>query len=202
MAKKRKNRPTLSARRGAEIWEECLWYRRELYRDSDFFKMPEVWEKLCEEGGDWSIKTYRTGETRKAGIIGFDGRGTLSVSEELMECARQGRGFMNFILAHELGHLILNHHARSAVTKNFQLSERPSDMAVVPPTQEELEANYAAVFFQCRVALADPRWNSLDLARRAFSDHEYVKKAQAIVRLDVFQRELRRPKPKYERVIL
>jgi hypothetical protein len=75
-------------------------------------------------------------------------------------------------------------------------------MANTPPTLEELEANYAAVFFQCGIALADPRWNPLNLARRAFSDPYYVDKAQTIVQLEVFQREFRSTKANLKRVIL
>jgi hypothetical protein len=86
--------------------------------------------------------------------------------------------------------------------KNFQLFSGPNGMSNIPPTQEELEANYAAVFFQCGVGLQDARWSATRLADRATSDVEYVKKAQARDRLDVFQRELNRPRPKRERVVL
>ncbi len=202
----RKSRPLLSAPRGAEIWTEMLSLRRELYCDSDFFKMTEVLRTLCDVGEGWSIKTYRSNEMedfrRRAGVIVFEGEVIISVDERLMENADPGCKLSNFILAHEIGHLALDHHARSAVTKNFQLFAGPSGMVNSPPTQEELEANYAAVFFQCGPALADTRWSPLDLANRAFSDVLYVKKAQAIVRLDVFQRELIRPKPNRERVVL
>ena len=101
-----------------------------------------------------------------------------------------------------LERVALNHHAMNAVTKHFQLFSGPRGMSNVPPTLEELEANYAAVFLQCGVALEDLRWDSAPLASRAFSDIEYVKLAQRAVRLEVFQRELRRPRQRYPRVIL
>ncbi|MEQ8899844.1 MAG: hypothetical protein RID11_07385 [Roseovarius sp.] len=199
-------RPSLTTYRGAEIYAEILSLRRELYGDGDFFKMPEPWETLCEVGEGWSINTYRSDEVedfrRKAGVIQFDNRVTLTVDEKLMANAKRGCKLSNFILAHEFGHVALNHHARSAVTKNFQLYAGPGGMSNLPPTMEELEANYAAVFFQCGAALQNPQLNPVELAHRAFSDVEYVRKAQGIVRLDVFQRELCRSKPRYERVIL
>ena len=201
-----KNRPKLSASRAVEDWNEMLWARRELYTDSEFFKMPEAWARICGERSSWSINAYRSNKIEhhkpRAGVVMFDDCLILTVDERLMEQARQGCGLSNFILAHELGHVALDHHARHAVTKNFQLFVGPSGKANLPPTLEELEANYAAVFFQCGVALLDPKWDPVDLARRAFSDVDYVRKAQAIVRLEAFQRELNRPKPKRERVIL
>lgn len=201
-----KSRPLLSATRAAEIWTETLSVRRQLYTDSDFFKMPEVLDELFNASNHWVIKTYRTDETedfkRKAGIVVLGDWVTLTADERLIERAKHGCKLSNFILAHEFGHLILNHHANSAITKNFQLFAGPNGMTNSPPTQEELEANYAGVFFQCGIALFESRRSALELARRAFSDVDYVKKAQAIVRLDAFQRELSRPKPKYERVIL
>jgi hypothetical protein len=168
--------------------------------------MPEPWEALCDVGEGWSINTYRSDETedfkRKAGVVQFDHRVTLTVDEKLMAKAKQGCKLSNFILAHEFGHVALNHHARSAVTKNFQLFAGPSGMSNSPPTVEELEANYAAVFFQCGAALQNAHFSALELSNRACSDFYYVKKAQGIVMLDVFQRELCRTKPRYERVVL
>ncbi len=52
-------RPALTTARAAEIWSEMLWIRRELYKDSDFFKMPAVWEDLCCESKSWRINTFR-----------------------------------------------------------------------------------------------------------------------------------------------
>ena len=201
-----KSRPILSTSRAVEIFEETISVRRGYCADKDFFRMDEFWEYLCDESGRWSINTYRSNETedfkRKAGVVAFGDRVTLTVDEKLMARAKQGCKLSNFILAHEVGHLTLNHHARSAVTKNFQLFAGPSGMSNLPPTLEELEANYAAVFFQCGVALSDARWDPIQLAHRAFSDVSYVKKAQAIIRLGEFQRKLCRQKPTFPRVVL
>ena len=74
--------------------------------------------------------------------------------------------------------------------------------ANIPPTLEERETNFAAVFLQCGTALFDQRWSAVDLARRAFSDVYYVHKAQSCVQLDVFKREFYKPKKPVQRVIL
>lgn len=201
-----KSRPILSASRAVEIFEEAISCRRMFCADGDFFRMDEFWEDLCDEGGQWTMKTYRSSETqdfkRKAGVSKFGDRVTLTVDENLMARAKQGCKLSNFILAHEAGHLALDHHASGAVTKNFQLFAGPIGMSNLPPTVEELEANYAAVFLQCGVALQDTRWDAVQLAHRAYSDVTYVKKAQAIVKLEVFQRELGRSRPIFPRVVL
>lgn len=201
-----KKRPILSVKRAAEIYEEAISCRREYCADSSFFRATDLWEYLCEKSDTWKIKTYRSGETedfkRKAGVVAFDDRVTLTLDETLWADAKRGNLFYNFMLAHELGHLVLNHHSSGAVTKNFQLYAGPNGMANVPPTAEELETNYAAAFLQCGVALLDPRWDYLQLAKRAFSDPYYVKKAQMVVRLEAFQRHLNRPRPTRERVVL
>lgn len=198
--------PILTPKRAAVAFREMIGCRRDFCADTDFFRMPEVWDYLCGENGDWKIKEYRSSETedfkRKAGVISFNGRVTLSVDERLMENARGGCKLSNFILAHELGHLGLNHHARGAVTKNFQLFAGPNGMSNMPPTLEELETNYAAAFFQCGTALLDQRWGTLDLAHRACSDVSYVRKAQAIVRQDAFRRALQEIASERVRVVL
>ncbi|MEM6741600.1 MAG: hypothetical protein AAF646_15940 [Pseudomonadota bacterium] len=168
--------------------------------------MPTVWEWLCESDSTWSIKTFHSRGAedykRTAGVIAFDGRVTLTVDEQLMRNARKGCKLSNFTLAHELGHLALDHHASSAVTKNFRLFSGPSGESNIPPTAEELEANYAAVFFQCGVALFDDQFDALALANRAFCDVPWVKKAQRAVRTTPFRlnyERLIRPK---RRVVL
>ncbi|MFC3180113.1 ImmA/IrrE family metallo-endopeptidase [Cypionkella sinensis] len=168
--------------------------------------MPDVWEELCD-GERWTIKRYPANQIeaykRKAGVIAFGEKVTLTVDNGLLEKASEGCKFSNFILAHELGHVALDHHARNLVTKNFQLFSGPNGMmANIPPTLEELEANYAAVFFQCGILLEDILWSASRLAERACSDLLYVTKAQAIVRLEVFQRALHKPSASRGRVVL
>jgi hypothetical protein len=150
--------------------------------------------------------TYRSGlgedYKRRAGIVVFGDQVTLNVDERLLENAKKGCKLSNFILAHEIGHLALDHHARSAKVMNFQLFAGPNGLSNLPPTIEELEANFAAVFFQCGSALADSHWEPLQLAHKAFTEVGYVKKAQRYVQLEVFQRELWRPKKNKMRVVL
>ena len=201
-----KRRPTLSTPRAVAIYREMLDVRRELFDDNEFFKVPDAWEAICEGSEKWKTKTYRTEQLedykRKAGIIVFEEYVTLSVDERLIENARKGCKLSNFILAHEIGHLALDHHANNAKMQNYQLFAGPNGMSNIPPTQEELEANFAGVFFQCGVALENKQVSTIQLAHRAFSDVRTVGKAQNYVQLEVFQRELRRPRPKYERVVL
>jgi Zn-dependent peptidase ImmA (M78 family) len=161
---------------------------------------------MAERQGGPTIKTYKPDTSRelrlRAGVIAFEDQITLVADERLVRRAKEGCKQANFVLAHELGHLGLNHHARGTVVKNFQLFSRKSDMANIPPTVEELEANYAAVFFQCGVALLDDRIETMDLAHRAFTDVYTLKKVRELVRLDAFKRELHRPKLLVERVVL
>jgi len=199
-------KPTLSTTRAAEIWRDTLWCRRELYSDQSFFKMTEVWETLCTDIKPWRLKTYRSNQLedfkRKAGLTVLGDYVTLTVDERLWKNAERGSKLCNFILSHEFGHLALDHHSSCAGTLNFQLFSGPTGMSNSPPTIEELEANFAAVFFQCGVALMDSRMDPIELAHRAFSDVTYVKKAQRIVQLDVFKEAVLRLKSARRRVVL
>jgi len=168
--------------------------------------MPDYLEELFEESDRWSIKLLKSNQfedhKRKASLVFFDHWVTLSVDEKLMAAASRGCRLSNFILAHEVGHLALDHHAMSATTKHFQLFSGPNGMSNIPPTLEELEANIAAVFLQCGPALISSGLDAVELARRAHSDVTYVRKAQRIVRLDAFQRRLRQPKVRRERAVM
>jgi len=127
----------------------------------------------------------------------------MTVDGRLVESARLGAKLSNFILAHEIGHLALDHHKENKVVRHFQLFTDASGMkANLSPTLEELEANYAAVFFQCGVTLLESKWEPERLADRAKTDLYYVKLAQRIVQLDVFKNELARISKRSERVIL
>ena len=199
--------PKITTERAAEIYEEMIQYRRAFCADTEFFKMTEFWDDVASGAGDWKINRFRSNlgadYVRKAGVVALGHKVTLSVDDELWLRAKSGCWIANYILAHEIGHLALDHHAKAAITKNFQLFVGPTgSMSNIPPTPKELEANLAAVFLQCGVALEDRRWSALDLAARAFSDVNYVRKAQMYVRLDVFLRALRRPRSKAMRVIL
>ncbi|MCF1709712.1 M48 family metalloprotease [Tabrizicola sp. J26] len=201
-----KNHPTISAPRAALVFKEMVDCRRGFRADNEFFKMPELLDFLFDDHGMWRINTYRSKETedykRKAGVIAFGDSVTITIDEILLRKAKDGCKLSNFILAHELGHVALDHHRRGLVTKHFQLFRTQSGMSNVPPTSEELETNYAAVFLQCGIALFDERLTALELAHRAFSDVGYVEKAQRLVRLPAFRRELSKLTKKYPRIVL
>jgi hypothetical protein len=199
--------PSISTTRAAEIYKEVLAYRRIYCADTEFFRMTDFWDWMCSGSGDWSVKLFESNlgddYKKKAGVVAFGNLVTLTVDRELWDRASQRCRLANFILAHEIGHLALDHHAKNAVTKHFQLFLGPRGMSNIPPTLEEMEANLAAVFLQCGVALENVRWDALDLANRACCDIEYVKRAQRFVRLDVFQKELKRMSiTRYPRVVL
>lgn len=198
--------PFLSTQRAAEIFRKMHQIRRVYARDDQFFKMSDVWSSLADQDGVVKIKTFRDLSKHpaelKAGVVEFDGRVTLVADKRVLELASKGEMFSNFKLAHELAHLGLDHHAKAAFVKNFQLYDAGSGLANVPPTQEELEANYGAVFFQCGMALLDESTDSIKIIRRAYSDVTYTKKACRICRLDIFREELDRLSLKRPRKIL
>ena len=200
-----KDRPIISASRGAFIFREMLGIRREYYPDSQFFRTVDVWDQLASDSVV-KIKTYKSADTedfkRRAAVIVFEDQIKLVVDERLLFEARKGGRLYNYILAHELAHLALNHQDRGQIVKHFQLFDSKNGMANIPPTNEEREANWGAVFFQCGVALFGQSVNPLELARRSCSDIESVKKAVAICRLEAFQREFNKPSKSLGRVIL
>ncbi|NVO56447.1 hypothetical protein HW561_11675 [Rhodobacteraceae bacterium B1Z28] len=199
---------SLTTPEAVSLFREMIGYRRHYCEDTEFFRMTDFWNWLADGDGDGEvkIKTYRTENEedykRKAGVVAFGERATLVVDEKLLENADTGCKLSNYMLAHEFAHLALDHHAQGAVVKNFKLYSTASGNANVPPTKEEYEANLAAVFFQCGIALLDPKLDALSLAHRANSDVSYVKKAVRMCRLEVFRDELKRQSYGIERVVL
>lgn len=197
---------SLTTPEAVSLFREMIGYRRIYCEDTKFFRMTDVWNWLADSEGEVKIKTYRTENAedykRKAGVVAFGKRSTLVVDKKLLENADDGCKLSNFMLAHEFAHLALDHHAQGAVVKNFQLFATASGSANIPPTKEEYEANLAAVFFQCGVALLNPTLDPLTLAHRAHSDVTEVKKATRMCRLDVFRDELKRQTYGVKRVVL
>lgn len=198
--------PTISLKRAVEVFRAMLSLRRDLLADGTFVRAIDIWEELSEDDPKWKTKLVRSGKgedyARRLGIVAFGDFVTLIIDEFLWQKAKSGCMFTNFLVAHELTHLGLDHHARNAVTKNYQIYSGPNGMCNIPPTAEEYETNLGAVFFQCGMALFDESLSDLELARRSFSDPNYVKKARRMVRLEAFQNELNRPRPQYPRVVL
>lgn len=196
---------SLTTPEAVSLFREMVSYRRIYCDDNEFFRMTDVWNWLADDGAV-KIKTYRTeceeDYKRKAGVVAFGERSILVVDKKLLENADNKCKLSNFMLAHEFAHLALDHHARNAVVKNFQLFATASGNANIPPTKEEYEANLAAVFFQCGVALLDPKLDPLTLAHRAHSDVNEVKKAARKCRLDVFRDELNRQSYGIKQVVL
>ncbi len=167
--------------------------------------MSDFWYWFAD-GEKVKVKTYNSPETedhkRRAGVIAFAGKVILTTDQKLLENAQNGEGFSNVILAHELAHLALDHHANGKVVKNFQLFSTPKGMSNMPPTVEELEANVWAVFFQCGLALLEKNVDPVYLAKRAFTDVSFVRLALELCSRPSFLQELNKLRPVRERVIL
>jgi hypothetical protein len=199
--------PTLSVARAAEIFEEALSARRSYTdgSDNEFFKASDVWKYLADGVTGWKINLTKPTDgadfSRRAGVVSVGDLVTLTVPQEIWAGAERGNGFCNHVLAHELGHLVCGHSAMS--TRRFNnLAPGRFGLRIAPPNVQELEADYAGVFFQCGVELLNRQLDAGFLARKAFADPSYVRKAQMAVRLDRFQQLLNRPKPVRERVVL
>ena len=199
-----KRKPFISTPRAVEVYREMLWWRRQLFDDETFFKVPDAWDAICDAIEGAKTKTYRgsSGAKPKAAMMVFGESATLTVDERLLDRARNGHNLSNTLLAHEISHLVLDHHARSATIKHFQLTAGPKHNSRIASDTQEYETDLAAVFFQCGVALQDKRLSTIELARRAFADVSMVRVPQKYVQLDVFQRELMYQQTRYERVVL
>jgi predicted metal-dependent phosphoesterase TrpH len=195
----------LTTKRAVTIFEEMVSCRRDYCADDEFFKMADVWQYLCDGSSEWKIKFFHQlpGQPLrpKAAVTEFDHNVRLTVESAVWSSAQGGDKLSNFVLAHEAGHLQLRHNSRTAV-RHFMMVASDKGNSVIPQDYFELEANFAAVVFQCGMALLDPAISASELAKRAFSDVAQVKKVQAMVRTEVFMRELNRPKPIYPRVVL
>lgn len=195
----------LTTRRAVRIFEGMISCRRESFADNEFFKMTDLWKDLCEGSNEWKVKFYRRGprdlDRPQAAVAEFNHRVRLTVSEELWAEAESGDGVANFILAHEIGHIELRHNARFA-TRHFQMAATANGHLILPKSYYEKEADFAAVAFQCGIALLDRSRSGAELSKSAFSDQEQVEKAQRMVQSRVFLAELNRPRAAYPRVVL
>ena len=198
-------RKPISTSRAVTIVREMILLRGGYVGEFEFFRMTELWESLADDK-IVRIRTFKPRSSdvnrRKASAIRFGDQVTLSVDNDYWERALRGENFPNFTLAHEFGHIELNHHTNQAGTKNFQLTARQADFANIPPNEEEFEANLAAVALQCGTALLNRGVDAEDLAKRASSDYTWVKKVVQFCKLEAFQNEINRPRPTYPRVIL
>jgi hypothetical protein len=172
-------------------------------RDSEYFPdITSLIEDLFSGESGWKIRFYDSKpeddyDPKAAVIAGFD-RYTLIVDRELWNRAKAGEWFANFVLAHELGHIEMNHHKFRSVIKHYRLVSNATGMANIPPTLEEYEANLWAVFFQCGKQLENPKWDPVELARAARTEVTYVKRAQGYFKVPLFRRrvlELRSKNP-------
>lgn len=195
----------LTTQRGVRIFEGMISCRREFFADNEFFKVTDLWKDLCEGSKEWKIKFYRRGpkdlDRPQAAVAVFDNHVRLTVSEELWADAESGDGVSNLVLAHEIGHVEQRHNARFP-TRHFQMAPTANGHSILPKSYYEKEADFAAVAFQCGVALLDRSLSAAVLSKLAFSDQEQVEKAQRMVQSRVFLAELNRPRTAHPRVIL
>lgn len=199
-----KRKPDIGARRLAYVFREMIGFRRIYCEDHQFFKLVDFWNLLTDENSDFKIKTYDAEDDSgaRAAVLEFGGKFKLVVARQLLERAQRGCKLCNFTLAHEFAHCALDHHASGGIVKNFKLFETKNGRANIPPTDEELEANYAAVVFQCGIELLKSGVDALALADRAFCDVNMVRKALRLSQLPEFREELERQQSAVERVVL
>jgi hypothetical protein len=194
----------LTTRETVRIFEDMVSCRRALYADNEFQKMTDVWKELCQDSEEWKIKLYQRGkkdlDRPQAAVAVLGQHVRLTVSAELWADAESGDGVSNFILAHELGHVGEGHNSRFA-TRHFHMASTANGHAIIPKSYYEKVADFAAVAFQCGVALLDASLSAADLARLAFSDLEQVQNAQRMVQSTVFCRELARPRAAVKREV-
>lgn len=201
----KKNKPSIRTDRAVKVFNEMLGLRRIYCQDTNFFKSIEVWDWIADSDAKIRIKEFdgdRSGNEKKAGVVAFDDRFTLIAPSALLSNARNGCKFSNFTLAHEFSHIALDHHAKGAVVKNFQLYSSQSGLANIPPNDEELEANYAATMFLCGIALLAPNVDPVRLADRACCDVYYTKKTIKLCQTSVFREAFKESRKGIKRVVL
>lgn len=184
----------LTTKRAVEVYKAMIW-RRRLYRaDQSYFKAIDYWD--WQYGAD-TIKAYKSAdeEIGRPGVISFGGRVCLTADDRRIMLARSGHAFSNTLVGHEISHVALGHHKQFAQVTNFDLGEGSYGKVIVPKNLREKEADFGSTVFLCGVALKDKKMSALELARRACADVAQVEKAQRLIQLDVFQRELWLPKP-------
>ncbi len=208
---KKKKPPILSVERAVEIFSEAISVRRYRYEDGEFFLMGDFLREQSEDLGDYDpypfrVKTFKTDPKldfrKKVGVLAFEDSIVFSMDQRFLDKANAGNGLYNTIIAHEIGHLMLRHHEKHAKILNFKMEKLPSGYSILPQNELELEANYAAVFFQCGISLLDDSLTPQRLAKMAHAERSYVEKAYNMVRLPEFKKRLNAPKKQHPRVTL
>ena len=167
-----KSSQSLDTKRVAQIFSTAITWRNEFCSANGFIKMPDVWNDLCSAGDNWKVKKYvpsnRSEYKPKASVNAVGHSLILTVDTAFWGRAERGERFPNFVLAHELGHVMAGHIDRKASLKHFNLGQVGAQMmGIVTSELTEKEANLAGVFFQCGMSLRDPRWEAKTLAERA-----------------------------------
>jgi len=198
-----KKTPSLCPKQGARLFRRTLSSRRHFCDDGKFFKAVDAWREISSDVPEINIKAYK-GAGTKAGVVALGGAATLIAPQDMLVRADKGCKLANFTLAHEMAHLLEGHHENNAVIKNFQLFDHVTGNANIPPTLEELEANYVAVFWLCgpsifdcdrKVTAADGSLRSLgrdakQLADRAFCDVQQIRRARKLLEQQSFWEEI------------
>ena len=189
-----------------KLFREMLSLRNDFAEPDASVSMTDVWLELADDRYQKTdeyrtkIKLYSGSDTddTKAGVVVFGNLLTLVVTKHFWELARKNSVLQNFLLAHEFAHVACDHHSNGAGMKHFRLTSKNGVKANIPPTWEEFEANLAAVFFQCGVALFEKETTPFELASRHRTDFRYAKRIQKLCQSDVFQAEYDKqtaPKP-------
>lgn len=193
--------PPFLTSRAVEVYKALIWRRRIHCKDREFFLAIDYWDKWF---GPDKIRTYRSTdeEIGRPGVVAFAGKVCMTADERRIELARGGCPFSNSLVAHEISHLHLNHHRYSTRVTNFTLAKGSYGNAIIPKNQKEKEADLGSTVLLCGVLLADPSLRTRDLARHARADVGLVERAQRMVQLEAFQKELHRPNPDLDLRIL
>lgn len=125
--------------------------RLDIFPEAGFFNMVQAWRRIVEQLPEWSIKPYQSNAdeelVRKAGVVYFANRATLTVDLRLLQKAEASCGFSNFILAHEISHLELGHHSRKAVNLNVCLREGRKATPLFRKTNLSLKQTSVQLYF-------------------------------------------------------
>lgn len=193
--------PPFLTSRAVEVYKALVWRRRIHCKDGEGFLAIDYWDKWF---GPDKIRTYRSTdeEIGRPGVVAFAGNVCMTADERRIRLARDGCAFSNSLIAHEISHAYLNHHRYSTQVANFTLAKGSYGNAIIPKTQKEKEADFGSTVLLCGVLLADPKLRANDLSRLAHADFGLVLRAQRMVQLEVFQKELHRPNPNLDLRIL
>ncbi len=205
------HRPTITPKRIVQISRETESWRRLYFDDNHdeakngILNAAKCWEWFASYLPEtvkirFDHNLDRT-EKRVAFVLKLDPYIRLISSKLKFEKAKKGARFQNFVLAHEIAHIILGHSENSTSAKPFSLHSENGVLKALAEDVDEVEAHYGAILLQIGDQIFEKDFDVTATLKIAATDEVTLRRLAKICQLDTVQR-LWKESQKIPRVVL